>query len=366
MKIPFNDLSRIHKPIKKNVIKVLDNSIDNSEFILSSYVKSFEESYSNYTNSNYTISCSNGTDAIELVLRALDIGVGDEVILPTNTFIATALAVSRTGAKPVLVDNDPFYLIDVEKIEKEITKKTKAIIGVHLYGQQVENITISNLCKKYNLEYIEDSAQAHGSKYKSYSPGKYGTAATYSFYPGKNLGAWGDAGAITTDNKALNNKLQSLRNWGSKKKYIHNEIGFNSRMNTLQAIVLKEKLKYIDSWNKDRRTIAQNYIKSLSHIDRIVLPETKSDNDHVWHLFVIRVPNRKSFFQFMESSSIELGIHYPFPIHKQKAYTDINKKNKSFENADSFHNKLVSLPIFPKMTEKEQDYVIENIKKFFN
>ena len=365
MKVPFNDLSRIHNPIKKNVLSKLNKTIDKNEFILSDSVKKFENAFSRYTNSKYSISCSNGTDAIELVLRALGIGNQDEVIIPSNTFIATALAVTRAGATPILVDNNSFYLIDTDLIEKNITKKTKAIIGVHLYGQQADNKKISDLCKKYNLSYIEDSAQAHGSLYKHKPPGTYSIAATYSFYPGKNLGAWGDAGAVTTNNKIFAKKLESIRNWGSTKKYIHNEIGFNSRMNTLQAIVLTEKIKKIDDWNHQRLNIANYYIEELADIKNLTLPKVFEENLHVWHLFVIRTKKRSQLIRFMKEQNIELGIHYPKAIHHQRAYSSYKFNNSKFKNANKFSSQLVSLPIFPLMSLKEQEYVVKNIYEFF-
>ena len=365
MKVPFNDLNRIHKPIKKTVMSKLDHTIDKSEFILSNSVLDFEKNFAKYTNSKYAISCSSGTDAIELILRALNIGHGDEVIIPSNTFIATALAVTRTGAKPIFTDNNNFYLIDVEKIVENISNKTKAIIGVHLYGQQADNVEIKKICKENGLFYIEDSAQAHGSTFKENSPGKYGVAAAYSFYPGKNLGAWGDGGAITTNNGKLAEKLISIRNWGSKKKYIHDEIGFNSRLNTLQAIVLSEKLNYINDWNKQRNKVANLYLSELIEFENLILPETFYSNYHTWHLFVIRVPNRNNFMSFMNESGVELGIHYPIPIHNQKAYKYLKTKSNDLKNSENFSKKIVSLPIFPLMTSKELDYTIHKIKDYF-
>ena len=366
MKVPFNDLSRIHKPLKAKILKNLDKTIDENQFILGEAVKSFEHKFSEYTNSKYTISCSSGTDAIELIIRALGIGFGDEVILPTNTFIATALAVTRTGAKPVLVDNNDLYLIDYLLIEKKITKKTKAIIGVHLYGQQANNLEIAKICKKYNLFYIEDAAQAHGSLYKRKPPGTYGIAAAYSFYPGKNLGAWGDGGAITTNNKGLAKKLSYLRNWGSDQKYIHKETGFNSRLNTLQALVLSEKLNHINEWNQLRNEIALMYLDKLSEVGKIILPEVTNFNEHVWHLFVIRTPNRKKFFQKLNSQGIELGIHYPLPIHKQQAYKKLNYNSKEFPKANDYTKRIVSLPIFPRMKKNEVNYVIDKILNVYS
>lgn len=366
MKVPFNDLSRIHEIISQPVMNRLQKSISNSEFILSDYMYKFEEKFSKYTNSKFTISCSSGTDALELILRALDIKNGDEVILPANTFIATALAVTKVGATPVLVDNNTFYLIDTKKIDKKITNKTKAIIGVHLYGQQSNNEEINQICKKNKIYYIEDSAQAHGSLYKECPPGTFGIAAAYSFYPGKNLGAWGDGGAITTNNKDLAEKLYLLRNWGSKKKYFHDVKGFNSRLNTLQAIVLTEKLKYLSEWNAQRNQIANKYIDRLSNFKNIVLPKTAEYNFHTWHLFCILVKKRSELIKFLKINSIETGIHYPIPIHKQKAYKDEFQMVDDLSISESMSKQLVSLPIFPLMKEKEVDYVLKKIKEFYD
>lgn len=365
MKVPFNDLSRIHEKISQPVLTKLQKTVSKSDFILSDQMYKFEEKFSKFTNSKFTISCSSGTDALELILRALNIKNGDEVILPANTFIATALAVTKVGATPVLVDNNSFYLIDTKKIDKKITTKTKAVIGVHLYGQQSNNEEIIQICNKNKIYYIEDSAQAHGSLYKESPPGTFGVAAAYSFYPGKNLGAWGDGGAITTNNKDLAEKLYLLRNWGSKKKYFHEVKGFNSRLNTLQAIVLTEKLKYLNEWNAQRNQIAKKYFDRLSDLNKIVLPKTHEYNFHTWHLFCIRTRKRKNLINFLKINKIETGIHYPIPIHKQKAYKDEIQLVDDLNISESMSKELVSLPIFPLMKEKEVDYVIKKIKEFY-
>jgi len=364
MKVKFNDLSRIHQLVSKNIEKEISKIVKNSSFILGDKVEEFENNFSNFTNSKYTISCANGTDAIELVLRSFGINKGDEVLIPANTFIATALAVTRVGAQPIFYDSDKFYLSDISSLEKRITKKTKAIIAVNLYGQLVNVEKISKIAKKYKLYFIEDSAQAHGSKRNNFSPGKYSDAATYSFYPGKNLGAWGDGGAITTNSSKLKNDLQLLRNWGSKKKYIHEKIGFNSRLDPIQAVVLIEKLRYLEEWNSMRSNIADLYFDRLEQNTNIELPLVDKDNIHTWHLFVIKVKNRNLFSSHLSKMNIDTVIHYPKIVPYQKAYKTPNQKNEDFINAYRNQSKIISLPLFPLMNIKEVDYVSKTINNY--
>jgi dTDP-4-amino-4,6-dideoxygalactose transaminase len=360
IKVPFNDLSRIHKPIEKKIIKNIRSIVNKSSFILGEYVEEFEKNFSNFTNSKYSISCGNGTDAIELVLRALDIKNGDEVILQANTFIATALAVSRTGATPVFIDNGKDYLLDSDNISKAISKKTKAIISVNLYGQMGDNRLLHKIAKKNNLYFIEDSAQAHGATQNGKSPGNYSIASTYSFYPGKNLGAWGDGGCITTNNKQLAEKLIYLRNWGSKKKYFHNTIGFNSRLDPIQAAVLNEKLNFLQEWNINRNEIANFYTENLSN--KYELPKVNLGNFHVWHLYVVRSKKRNQLIEEGKKHNIEFGIHYPRPVHKQKAYSDL--RVKKLLNSEKQASELVSLPMFPKMKKNEIQKVVSFLNNF--
>ena len=361
-KVPFNDLSRIHKPIQEKVIKKFSKIVENNSFVLNKEIKEFEYNFSEFTNSKFTVSCANGTDAIELILRALEIGKNDEVIIPTNSFIATALAVTRSGATPIFVDNDEFYLISSSEIENKITKRTKAIIAVNLYGQLADLNELSKIAIKHSLFLIEDSAQSHGAYSKS-NKGNNSIAAAYSFYPGKNLGAWGDGGAVTTNDEDLFNKLLLLRNWGSVKKYYHEELGFNSRLQPLQGVVLSEKIKKLDSWNSQRNNIAQYYLSELENIETIVLPKVKKNNYHVWHLFVVRVKNRRILLQNSSKHGVEFGIHYPLPIHRQNAYRLHKQYNSNFTNADSFSSELISLPIFPKMKKFEAKQVVSLLKK---
>lgn len=364
MKIQFNNLTLIHNQIKNQVLKEINKTVDNNSYILSDQVTKFEQGFSDFTSTKYTIGCGNGTDAIELILRGLSIGPGDEVILPVNTFIATSLAISRTGAKPVFVDNDEFYLIDVTNIETAITNKTKAILAVNLYGQMADIKKLSKIAKNNNIYLIEDSAQSHGASQGLISQGEFSVAASYSFYPGKNLGAWGDGGAVTTNQKWLFEKIVSLRNQGSVKKYVHNDIGFNSRLDSIQACVLNEKLKYITSWNEERNQVAKMYFDNLSDIKKIMLPKIFGDNYHVWHLFVIRVSSRNKLMEYLNSQGIQTGIHYPKMITNQKGYKNHMQFKNNFTKASIYENKLMSLPIFPGMKKVEVDYVSKKIKEF--
>ena len=366
MKVPFNDLSRIHEPIIKSSLSEFEKIVKKSAFVLNEDIKKFETQYATFTNQKYSVSCANGTDALEIILRGLDIKSGDEVILPANTFIATALAVSRAGATPIFIDNNSHYLIDVDMVQKKIGKKTKAIIAVNLYGQLAQINKLKKIAKDNKIYLIEDSAQSHGATYKSKNSGDDSIAVGYSFYPGKNLGAWGDGGIVTTNNKSLYNKILLIRNWGSVKKYYHDTLGFNSRLQPIQGIVLSKKLKKLKDWNEHRNFVASRYNKYLEELEGIVLPQTLENNYHVWHLYVIRINNRDIFMDEMKKRGIELGIHYPLPIHRQKAYRDHKQYNKNINNADLQANQLVSLPIFPHMAKKEIDYVLKNMNNLFN
>ena len=364
MKIKFNDLNRIHSVVEKNINKGLTKIVKESSFILGETLAEFEEKYSKFTNSKHTIGCANGTEAIELTLRALGIGKNDEVLLPANTFIATAIAVTRTGATPIFYDCDRFFLSNIDSIIKKISKKTKAIIAVHLYGQMANVEEISKIAKKNNISFIEDSAQAHGSTRNDNPPGKYSNAATYSFYPGKNLGAWGDGGAITTNNTQLRNKLLYLRNWGSIKKYEHKIVGFNSRLDPIQAVVLNEKLKYLDDWNEMRNKISHIYLNNINEGQKIELPKVDKLNYHVWHLFVLKVKNRNKFINHLSLNGIETVIHYPKIIPNQKAYSDNNQKASDYENAKNNESKLVSIPLFPLMNKSEIQKTLSVINSY--
>lgn len=361
--VPFNDLTRIHNPIEEKIIEKFSKIVKKNSFVLNKEVEEFENMFSEFSNSKYTIGCANGTDAIELILRSLEIGFGDEVIIPTNSYIATAYAVSRTGAKPVFVDNDEFYLINTNQIQKKISKKTKAIIAVNLYGQKADLKTLAQISKQNSIYLIEDSAQSHGANNVEFSS-NYSIGAAYSFYPGKNLGAWGDGGAVTTNNMKLYKKMKLIRNQGSIEKYIHPELGFNSRLQPLQGVVLSEKIKKLAYWNKLRNDIADIYFDKLKNIESIALPKVMDGNSHVWHLFVIRTKNRDKILNEFGSHKVEFGIHYPIPIHRQKAYKNHKQFNEKIKNADNYRDKLLSLPIFPHMRIEEINRVVSVLKNY--
>lgn len=360
--VPFNDLSRIHDQFIDDSLNNFKKVIKNSSFVLNEYINQFEIDFAKFTHQKYTISCANGTDAIELILRALGIGFGDEVLLPSNSFVATSIAVSRCGATPVFVDNDEFYLIDLSDLKKNISRKTKAIIAVNLYGQMADLKSLSKIAKENGVFLIEDAAQSHGAfdRYNKFV-GDYSIAAAYSFYPGKNLGAWGDGGAITTNNKKLADKMKALRVYGSEKKYYHKYLGFNSRLQPFQGYVLSQKLKYLNEWNQERNEIANIYSERLSSYKNIVTPKVFNKNKHVWHLYVVRVKNRNTIIEIGKKNGVEFSIHYPVPIHKQKAYKNHFQSKKLIKNSENYSKNLLSLPIFPKMKKTEVELVLKTL-----
>ncbi|MCY6356041.1 DegT/DnrJ/EryC1/StrS family aminotransferase [Clostridium sp. ZS2-4] len=364
MKIPFVNLRPMHEEIKSEMNQKFEKIYNKSWFILGEEVIRFEESFADYCETKYCVGCGNGLDALHLALKGLNISIGDEVIVPSNTYIATALAVSYAGAKPVFVEPDvETYNINSDLIENAITKNTKAVIVVHLYGQPAEMDKINLIAKKYNLKIIEDCAQAHGAKYKKKKIGSLGDAAGFSFYPGKNLGALGDGGAVTTDNKCLAKIITSLRNYGSNKKYFNEYKGFNSRLDEIQAGFLSVKLKYLNKWNEDRKKIASKY---MSHIENnnIILPYVIDDVEPVWHLFAIRSKKRDELRNYLNKKGISTLIHYPIPIHLQKAYKELGFKQGTFPIAEKISKEVLSLPIWYGMKDEEIEYVIDILNKW--
>ena len=323
MKIPFLDLHASYKELQNEIDSSISRVLSSGRYIGGSEVESFEDEFSNYCGSKFTIGVANGLDALVLSLKSLNIGIGDEVIVPANTFIATWLAVSEVGAIPVPAEPNPLtYNIDVDEIQKLITSKTKAIIPVHLFGQPADLDPILMLAKKNNLFVIEDAAQAIGSRYKEKRIGAHGDLVCWSFYPGKNLGAFGDAGAISTNNEALANKIRSLSNYGSNKKYIHKFIGRNSRLDPIQAAILKVKLQFLDSWIDRRKNIASAYSSAFKDHPDITIPYVPDWAEPVWHLYVINSSHRDSLQSYLSKNGIETIIHYPIPPHLQDAYTE--------------------------------------------
>ena len=361
-KIPFSSFVPLENEIKDEMFELFNDVYKSSYYINGPRVKKFEEEYAKYCNVKYAAGCANGLEAIELILRGYGIGVDDEVIVCSHTFIASALAISKTGATPVLVEPTmDTYLIDPEKIEERITKKTKAIIAVQLYGQACDMDTINSIAKKYNLKVIEDAAQAHGALYKGRRVGSLGDAAAFSFYPGKNLGALGDAGAVVTNDETLISKVKEYANYGANIKYHHNVKGTNSRLDELQAGFLSVKLKYLDKTNDFRRRVADMYLKGINN-PKIILPKVADYNEHVWHLFVVRTENRDDFQKYLENNGINTVIHYPIPIHKQEAYKEFN--SLSLQNAEELGKTVLSLPMYYGMDEEDIEYVINTINNY--
>ncbi|MBU3161554.1 DegT/DnrJ/EryC1/StrS family aminotransferase [Clostridium frigoris] len=364
MEVPFINFEPMHNEIRDEIIEAFKKVYDRNWFILGESVEKFEKNFLKFCNTDYCISCGNGLDALCLILRGYDIGVGDEVIVPSNTYIATALAVSNVGAKVVLVEPDiKTFNIDVNKIEEAITKRTKAIIAVHLYGRPVEVDKVRVLCEKYNLKFIEDAAQAHGAIYKGEKIGSLGDAAGFSFYPGKNLGALGDGGAILTSDIVLAQKVRALRNYGSNIKY-HNEYkGVNSRLDEIQAEFLIVKLRYLYKWNNERQKIARLYIERINN-SKLILPDLNLVKESVWHVFPLRTECRNELKQYLKDKGIGTLIHYPIPIHLQKAYKDLGYKLGDFPIAEEISTTVLSLPMWYGMSEDEVNYVIDVLNQW--
>lgn len=361
MFIPFVDLKAQYESMKFDIDAAISDVIADTAFIGGKYVKVFEEQFANYLGLRYCIGCGNGTDALEILLTALGIGEGDDVIVPANTFIATSEAVTKAGAKPVFVDCHPFfYTIDVSKIEEKITTKTKAIIPVHLYGLPAEMDQINEIAKKYELKVIEDAAQAHGAEYKGKKVGTLADAAMFSFYPGKNLGAYGDAGAMVTDSEVIATKVRMIANHGRMSKYDHEFEGRNSRMDGLQAAILSAKLPHLGKWTEARRHNAKLYTGYLS-ASSLQLPVAPDYSRHVYPLYVVQAENRDRLQAKLKQEGIATGIHYPIALPILKAYRYMGHKSGDFPVASKQMHNLISLPMFPELSGKQIKRVTETI-----
>lgn len=364
MGIPLVDLGAQHREVEEEVRAGWDEVLSNTSFILGQHVAEFEREFAAFSGVEHVIGVANGTDALELALRAVGVGAGDEVIVPANTFIASALAVERTGARSVFVDSDPVYhLIDVEKAKGAIGERTKAILPVHLYGQMADMERIEQLANDAGIVIVEDAAQCQGASRNGRPAGSIGLAAGTSFYPGKNLGAYGDAGAVLTRDDDVRTKVRSLRSYGSEQKYYHPELGFNSRLDTLQAVVLRAKLSRLGHWNKQRLQAANRYEALLEDVDGVVLPRTLEGNAHVWHLYVIRVQNRDDVLQALNDAGIGAGIHYPVPCHLQGAFSSHGHRRGDFAVAEQAADEILSLPLFPQITEEQQVTIVAELRK---
>ncbi|MBF0595099.1 MAG: DegT/DnrJ/EryC1/StrS family aminotransferase [Candidatus Omnitrophica bacterium] len=363
MSVQFIDFTRQNEVIKSEVDAGWAAVIAKSSFIMGPQVKAFEEEFARYCGVKYALGVNSGTDALYLALSALDIGPGDEVILPTHTFIATALCVSYTGAAVKFVDvEDVTYNIDPEKLAKVVSKKTKAIIPVHLYGQMANMDQIMAVADKNGIAVVEDACQAHGAKYKGVRSGAMGKAGCFSFYPTKGLGAWGDGGAVITNDDKIKYMVEMLRDYGRTDRYSHKMKGFNSRLDTMQAVVLSAKLKHLDEWNAMRQKAAAVYAEELGRIG-VAVPRQAADRDHVYQTYAIRVKNRDKVMENLKARGIPSLIHYPIPIHLQEAYLDAGYKAGDFPVAEKIAAEILSLPLFPHMTPDQVKEVVRALKE---
>jgi len=363
--VPFLDLNAQYQKIKNEIKDRFDKILNSCHFVLGPEVEEFEKRFAEFCESKYCVACNSGTSALHLALLSSDIKQGDEIILPSHTFIASAEAVSYCEAKPVFIDVDPkTYLLDYTKIKSNITKNTMAILAVHLYGQPVDLDPIKEICKEENLILIEDAAQAHGARYKNKRIGGLGNTTCFSFYPGKNLGAYGEGGAVVTDYASIAKKIKILRDHGQPKKYYHDNIGFNYRMSAFQAAVLNVKLKYLDEWTKLRIEKAKLYNKLLKG-DNIITPYEPDYTESVYHLYVILSKKRNELREYLNKHDIYTGLHYPVPIHLQKAYQFLGYKIGDLPITERISNECLSLPLYPELEEIKIKYVCELIKKFY-
>ncbi len=363
-KIPCLDLKKQHQQVKAEVFALFEEVYEKTAFSGGHFVEVFEKKYAEYSDVKYALGVSNGTTALHLAMLALGIGVGDEVILPANTFIATAWGISHAGATPIFVDcTADTWEIDASKIEEKITSKTKAIIGVHLYGQPFDIDSLIPICKKHNLFLIEDAAQAQGARYKGKMVGGFGEMACFSFYPGKNLGACGEAGGITTNKEIYSTHIQRLRNQGMTVRYYHDEVGYNYRMGGLEAASLTVKLRYLESWNNIRRAIANRYISEIRN-DKIKMQKQPDFADSIFHLFVVTTKDKDSFCKHLIDNDIIPAFHYPVPCHLQKAYINLGYKKGDFPNSEYLAAHSISLPMYAELTEEEVNHVIDVLNKY--
>jgi dTDP-4-amino-4,6-dideoxygalactose transaminase len=365
MKIPFLDVGASYLELSEKIDAAYKRVMKSGIYIFGDELEAFETEFRTYCGSKHCIGVGNGLDALHLILQANGIGDGDEVIVPANTYIATWLAISYAGAKPVPVEPDPAtYNIDPERIESVIGPRTRAILPVHLYGQPADMDRITEIARKFDLRVFEDAAQAHGARYKNKLVGALGNAAGFSFYPGKNLGAYGDAGAILTNNANIAFKTRELRNYGSRKKYCNEIKGYNSRLDTLQAAILREKLVYLDEWNNRRSQIAHKYLNELADMPELILPHVPNWAEPVWHLFVVRHPQRNRLQKYLSRAGISTLIHYPVPPHLAVAYKGEDWPINGYPITEELANTVLSLPIGPHLDETSQEYIVSTMLSF--
>jgi len=365
MNIPFIDLKVQFKQIEHEVVPMITEAMADGAFIGGEQVFSFEEEFAEYCTSKYCVAVNSGTDALRFALIAVGVGPGDEVITVPNTFIATTEAISQVGAKPVFVDvYSHTFNMDVSKLEEKISDNTKVVIPVHLYGRPADMDPIMEIAGKNGIAVIEDSCQAHGAIYKNKRAGSMSSVGCFSFYPGKNLGAFGEGGAIVTQDEAIAQKVRMIRDHGQRKKYFHDLEGYNGRLDAIQAGVLRIKLKRLDDWNKRRRQNAAYYNELLSDVPSITLPNEEEFVESVYHLYVILADDRDGLQNYLRLKDIATGLHYPLPLHLQKAYTHLGHKEGDFSVTENIADRLLSLPMFPELTREQIEYVVKSIKEY--
>ena len=368
MEVPLLDLEAQYQEIKDEVDEAIQGVLDSTQYIMGEDVDKVEEEIADYCDVEYALGVASGTDALLLSLHALDVGPGDEVIVPSFTFFATAGVVTRLGAKPVFADIDPdTYNITAEEIEDKVTENTKAVIPVHLYGQPCDMDKIREVAERNDLYVIEDACQAIGAKYKGEEIGNFGEAAALSFYPAKNLGCYGDGGMILTNDQNLKERCERLRVHGADPKYYHHEVGYNSRLDSIQAAVLRVKLKYLDEWNKGRRKNAKTYNRLFNEYgltEAIKLPKKKVDkSEHVYHQYVIGLSERDKVQDYLQENDISTNIYYPLPLHMQKCYEDLETNVNELPVTEEVYEEVLALPIDPTLTEEQLEYVVKNIEE---
>jgi len=362
MSIPFLNLKAQHQDLKAEILAAISEVLDSTAFAGGPYVAKFEEEFAAYCSTKFAVGVGNGTDALWFALLALGIGANDEVITVPNTFIATGEAISYCGAKPVFVDVDEeSYTMDPKLIERAITPRTKAIIPVHLYGQMADMDPIMEIARRHGLHVIEDACQAHGAEYKGKRAGSIGDAGCFSFYPGKNLGACGEAGACVTNNSELRAKMAMFRDHGQAKKYYHNVVGWNGRMDGIQGAILSIKLKHLNSWTTARRAHAKAYNQAFAHVHGVLTPKEAEVSKHVYHLYVLRVKNRDQILKNLAERGVNCAIHYPVPLHLQEAYKGLGVGPGSFPVAERCAQEIISLPMFPELSSEDIATVVREI-----
>ena len=364
-KVPLQDLPLQYQNIKAELAPEIEKTLSSAAYILGPAVSRFEEDFAGYVGTKYCIGVGSGTDALHLALIAAGVKPGDEVITVSYTFVATTWAISYVGAKPVFVDIDPYtYTLDPQKLEAAITPKTKAVLPVHLYGHTCHMDEIMDICRRHNLALIEDAAQAHGSTYKGKNAGTFGVSSCFSFYPGKNLGAFGEAGGVCTDDPAMAEHLRRLRNHSQGERYYYDELGFNYRMDGLQGAVLGVKLKHLRPWTALRAAVAAKYKQALAGLPGLILPETKEWCNSNWYLFVVQHPERDALQKFLAERGVDSALHYPLPVHLQKAYAHLGYKQGDLPVSETVAKRCLTIPLFPEITDEQIEQVTSAIKDF--